>query len=100
MKIERTLVAATGTSKEATEAQIEFEVLFRSTITVVADQTVYVPASNFSACLTNSKCKEEELGLRAYNLARGCSASVSDRWGTTLHSPAPGPVTGLKATVR
>jgi hypothetical protein len=90
---------AAGASTEAAQAQIDFEALFRSTITVVADQNVYVPASNFSDCLSNAACKGE-LAARAYNLALGCSKSVSERWGTTLHSPAPSPVTNVKVTAQ
>jgi hypothetical protein len=90
---------AAGATKEAAEAQIEFEALFRSTITVLADQNVYIPASNFSDCVSNPACDKVGLPLRAYNLARGCLSSVSERWGTTLHPPAPAPPSGIKITI-
>jgi hypothetical protein len=66
-------------AEEGKRARVEFESLFRTTIEIVADNDIYIPASNLIDCIAAGPSCRGTLALRAYNLGEGCRKSLNDK---------------------
>jgi hypothetical protein len=96
VSLPNSVVSNPASSEEGKAARAQYEALFRGAFTVLADNDVYIPASNLSDCLVLGGCPD--LAVRAFNLGEGCRKSLNDKWSTRLHAPAP--AFNLKVTTK
>src|SRR5216683_3717502 len=61
--------------KKAVEAKVAYEALYRNTFMVIADEDMFIPASNLDRCFADVACTPQ-LGVKADELINGCRKSI------------------------